>query len=99
MQPDSDVTIPQRRSRVLIVTNDFPPRRGGIETFGAALADRFDPRDVVVDTSREVGSHLHDSTLPYPVIRDRVRMMLPTAKVRQTAAPREAARNVKPLTA
>ena len=36
-------TAPSSHPKVLIVTNDFPPRSGGIETFVGALADRFDP--------------------------------------------------------
>lgn len=69
--------------RVLIVTNDFPPRQGGIEAFVKALADRFDPADVVVYTSSEPGSTEYDATLPYPVIRDKTRMLLPTKRVRK----------------
>jgi phosphatidylinositol alpha-1,6-mannosyltransferase len=35
-------------SRVLVVTNDFPTRRGGIESFGLALCGRMVPAEVVV---------------------------------------------------
>lgn len=70
-------------SRVLIVTNDFPPRKGGIEAFVSALADRFGEGDVVVYTSREPGDAEYDAALPYPVIRDRTRMLLPTRRVRR----------------
>ncbi|MFB6889239.1 hypothetical protein ACFCX4_07995 [Kitasatospora sp. NPDC056327] len=32
--------------RTLVVTNDFPPRQGGIETFVHAMTKRFDPAAV-----------------------------------------------------
>ncbi|MFD8935468.1 glycosyltransferase family 4 protein [Streptomyces sp. NPDC059578] len=64
--------------RTLIVTNDFPPRQGGIETFVGALADRFPADGVVVLTSAEPGAAAHDAALPYPVVRTRARTLLPT---------------------
>ena len=66
--------------RTLIVTNDFPPRRGGIESFVRALADRLG--DVVVYTASMPGSEEVDAALPYPVIRDRTGTLLPTRRVR-----------------
>jgi phosphatidyl-myo-inositol dimannoside synthase len=64
--------------RTLIVTNDFPPRQGGIETFVGALAARFPADGVVVLTSAEAGAAAHDAALPYPVVRTRARTLLPT---------------------
>ncbi|QAY63281.1 glycosyltransferase family 1 protein [Xylanimonas allomyrinae] len=66
--------------RTLIVTNDFPPRRGGIESFVRALADRLG--DVVVYTASMPGDGDVDATLPYPVVRDRSGTLLPTPRVR-----------------
>jgi len=66
--------------RTLVVTNDFPPRRGGIESFVRALADRLG--DVVVYTASMPGSEEVDAALPYPVIRDRSGTLLPTPRVR-----------------
>ncbi|MFF1794157.1 alpha-(1-2)-phosphatidylinositol mannosyltransferase, partial [Kitasatospora sp. NPDC058263] len=60
----------------LIVTNDFPPRQGGIETFVHALATRLPADEVVVLTSDEPGAAAHDAALPFPVIRDRSRTLL-----------------------
>lgn len=65
--------------RTLVVTNDFPPRQGGIETFVHAMTSRFDPADVVVHTSTTPGQDALDRTLPYPVVRAGTRMLLPTA--------------------
>ncbi|MGW4892007.1 glycosyltransferase family 4 protein [Kitasatospora sp. NPDC004240] len=73
----------------LIVTNDFPPRQGGIETFVHAMATRL-PRasggEVVVYTSDEPGAARHDAALPFPVVRDRARTLLPTGRVTGRAA-------------
>ncbi|MET9511678.1 glycosyltransferase family 4 protein [Streptomyces flavidovirens] len=70
-------------NRTLVVTNDFPPRQGGIETFVHAMTSRFPVGEVVVHTSYEPGSAAYDATLPYPVVREPVRTLLPT---RRTAA-------------
>ncbi|KAB2341352.1 glycosyltransferase family 4 protein [Actinomadura rudentiformis] len=71
--------------RCLIITNDFPPRRGGIETFVYELARRFPAREVVVYTSDEPGAEAFDRGLPFPVVRDRSRTLLPTRAVARTA--------------
>lgn len=52
----------------LVLTNDFPPRIGGIERFVAQLCDLLDG-DVVVLTSAHRGAAEHDATLTYPVHR------------------------------
>jgi phosphatidylinositol alpha-1,6-mannosyltransferase len=67
--------------RVLVVTNDFPPRRGGIESFVQSLCEGIDPRSVVVYTAAMRGSAPLDSALPYPVVRDPGRILLPTPAV------------------
>ncbi|MFE2292264.1 glycosyltransferase family 4 protein [Streptomyces sp. NPDC059452] len=69
------------RRRTLVVTNDFPPRQGGIETFVHAMTGRFPAGSVVVYTSAEPGAAAHDAGLPYPVVRDPARMLLPTPRV------------------
>lgn len=72
--------------RVLIITNDFPPRRGGIESFVGGLADGLDHDDVVVYTSRTSGAAEHDRTLGFPVVRDRSRVLLPTRRATRDVA-------------
>ncbi|WP_018655616.1 glycosyltransferase family 4 protein [Actinomadura flavalba] len=67
--------------RLLIVTNDFPPRRGGIETFVYECARRFPSDDVVVYTSRGEGDERFDARLPFRVVRDPSRVLLPTPTV------------------
>ncbi|WKV71360.1 glycosyltransferase family 4 protein [Streptomyces sp. PCS3-D2] len=69
----------------LVITNDFPPRQGGIETFVHAMATRVPDDNVVVYTSHEPGDTAYDSSLPFPVVRDTSRMLLPTARVTKRA--------------
>jgi phosphatidyl-myo-inositol dimannoside synthase len=73
-------------SRVLFVTNDFPTRRGGIETFILALCERMDPDEVVVYTASMPGDLEYDATLPFPVYRDPASMLLPTPAVGRRVA-------------
>ncbi|GAB2726900.1 glycosyltransferase family 4 protein [Kitasatospora kifunensis] len=68
----------------LVITNDFPPRQGGIETFVHAMAKRM-PGDVVVYTSREPGDAAFDARLPFPVVRDTSRTLLPTGRATRRA--------------
>jgi phosphatidylinositol alpha-1,6-mannosyltransferase len=67
--------------RVLVVTNDFPPRRGGIETFVYSICEVLPPEDVVVYTAAMPGDREYDAGLPYPVYRDPATMLLPTPAV------------------
>ena len=63
------------------MTNDFPPRRGGIESFVLALCERLDPSEVVVYTASMPGDEEYDATLPFPVYRDPSSMLLPLPSV------------------
>ncbi|MEU8350959.1 glycosyltransferase family 4 protein, partial [Streptomyces sp. NPDC048845] len=72
-------------SRTLIITNDFPPRQGGIESFVHAMAVRFPPNAVAVYTSATTGSDAFDERLPFPVVRDRARTLLPTRRMTDRA--------------
>jgi phosphatidylinositol alpha-1,6-mannosyltransferase len=68
-------------SRTLVVTNDFPPRHGGIPTFVRSLCEAFPPTEVVVYASRQQGDSAYDATLPFRVHRDPTRVLLPTPAV------------------
>jgi phosphatidylinositol alpha-1,6-mannosyltransferase len=68
----------------LIVTNDFPPRVGGIESFVADVVELLDA-DVVVLTSRTPGSAVFDQMLDFEVVR-MGRVLLPTRATTRTAA-------------
>ena len=72
--------------RTLIVTNDFPPRTGGIESFLLAMASRMPPESVVVHTARQAGDSAFDATLPFEVVRDRSPIMLPTPAIARRSA-------------
>ncbi|MFE2438872.1 glycosyltransferase family 4 protein, partial [Streptomyces sp. NPDC059409] len=72
--------------RTLIVTNDFPPRRGGIETFVRELADRFPPDEVVVLTSTPTAPTDHGARFRHPVVRHPARTLLPTPRATAHAA-------------
>jgi phosphatidyl-myo-inositol dimannoside synthase len=67
--------------RVLVVTNDFPPRIGGIENFVWSLCSALDPAQVVVYTSSTRGSGDVDRAAPFTVIRDRASTLLPSRAV------------------
>lgn len=63
--------------RTLVVTNDFPPRTGGIESFVLAMAQRMPPDQVLVYTARQPGGTAFDARLPFAVVRDRASMLVP----------------------
>ncbi|TQK77189.1 glycosyltransferase family 4 protein [Rarobacter incanus] len=69
--------------RTLMITNDFPTRQGGIETFAEELAKRFDPDDLVVYTASMPGDAAYDEQAAFTVIRDRAGTLLPTWRVRR----------------
>jgi phosphatidyl-myo-inositol dimannoside synthase len=68
-------------SKVLIVTNDFPPRRGGIQSFVHALALRLPADGVVVYAPAWAGASEFDARQPFPVIRHPRSLMLPVPSV------------------
>jgi phosphatidylinositol alpha-1,6-mannosyltransferase len=72
-------------SRTLVVTNDFPPRHGGIETFVFALCQGLPPDQVVVFTSKKREQESFDAMLAYPVVRDGSQLLLPTPRVARRA--------------
>lgn len=72
---------PHGVSRTLVVTNDFPPRRGGIENFVFSLCEAIPSDAVVVYTARMAGSDQIDAALGYPVVRGRSGMLLPSRRL------------------
>jgi len=71
--------------KVLIVTNDFPPRAGGIQSFVHALALRLPPGQVVVYAPAWPGAAEFDHQQPFPVLRHPTSLMLPVPAVRDRA--------------
>ncbi|MFE9958831.1 glycosyltransferase family 4 protein [Micromonospora sp. NPDC005299] len=73
-------------SRTLLITNDFPPRPGGIQSFVHNLAVRQPPGSVVVYASSWRGAAKFDADQPFEVVRERTRVLLPTPLVARRAA-------------
>lgn len=72
-------------SHTLIITNDFPPRPGGIQTFVYELAIRFEPGTVTVLTSKWDGWEEFDESLSFHVVRADSQVLLPTKSVFELA--------------
>ncbi|MFI5848957.1 glycosyltransferase family 4 protein [Micromonospora chalcea] len=73
-------------SRTLLITNDFPPRPGGIQSFVHNLAVRQPPGSVVVYASSWRGAEKFDADQPFEVVRERTRVLLPTPLIARRAA-------------
>jgi len=76
---------------VLLITNDFGPRAGGIESFIVGLLERMPKGSCIVYTSSQEGSEDFDRRwlgLGVEVIRDQSKILLPTPRV---------ARNIKEI--
>lgn len=74
--------------RTLLVTNDFPPRPGGIQSYLHSFATRFPAEELVVYAPRWRGdSHKKfDARQPFEVVRHPTTLMLPTPLVARRAA-------------
>ena len=73
-------------SRTLLITNDFPPRPGGIQSFVHNLAVRQQPGSVVVYASSWRGAEKFDADQRFEVVRERTRVLLPTPLIARRAA-------------
>ncbi|MFJ6196290.1 glycosyltransferase family 4 protein [Micromonospora sp. NPDC092111] len=73
-------------SRTLLITNDFPPRPGGIQSFVHHLAVRQPPGSVVVYASSWRGAAEFDAAQPFEVVREHTRVLLPTPLIARRAA-------------
>jgi phosphatidylinositol alpha-1,6-mannosyltransferase len=73
-------------TKTLVVTNDFPPRPGGIQAFVHNLAVRRPSGSVVVYAPAWPGAETFDAAQPFPVVRHPTRLMLPVPAVLRRAA-------------
>ncbi|WP_345496885.1 glycosyltransferase family 4 protein [Nocardia callitridis] len=75
-------------ARTLLVTNDFPPRPGGIQSYLQALSAELVPEDLVVYAPRWRGdSHVKfDARQKFQVVRHPTTLMLPSPAVVRRAA-------------
>jgi phosphatidylinositol alpha-1,6-mannosyltransferase len=62
----------------LLVTNDFPPKVGGIQSYLWELWRRLDPISFTVLTTPYEGADAWDAEQPFRVVRTADRMLLPT---------------------
>lgn len=72
-------------ARTLLVTNDFPPRPGGIQVYLQALATRLPAGELVVYAPSWPGSAEFDAAQPFGVVRHPSALMLPTPDVAKRA--------------
>src|SRR5690606_6166520 len=72
-------------TKTLFVTNDFPPRPGGIQAFVHGLALRRPPGSVVVYAPDWKGAAEFDAAQPFPVVRHPGSLMLPEPGVLRRA--------------
>jgi len=72
--------------KTLLVTNDFPPRPGGIQRFVHDLAVRQASGSIVVYASTWRGAADFDAAQPFEVIREETGVLLPTPAVARRAA-------------
>ncbi|TDD80600.1 glycosyltransferase family 1 protein [Actinomadura darangshiensis] len=73
-------------TKTLFVTNDFPPRPGGIQAFVHGLAARRPRGSVVVYAPAWKGAAEFDAAQPFPVVRHPGSLMLPEPGVLRRAA-------------
>jgi phosphatidylinositol alpha-1,6-mannosyltransferase len=71
--------------KILVITNDFGPRTGGIETFVIGLLERIKGQEVIVFTSAQGDTSEYDQKwlkeFGIQVIRDRSKILLPSMRV------------------
>ncbi|HEX4833714.1 MAG TPA: glycosyltransferase family 4 protein [Trebonia sp.] len=79
--------------RTLIVTNDFPPRQGGIQSFLHELARRLPAGRLTVYAPRWDGAAQFDARQPFEVVRHPTSLMIPSPGVTRRAV--EIARRVE----
>ena len=72
--------------RTLLVTNDFPPRAGGIQQFVHNLAVRLPAGSLVAYASTWKGAAKFDGEQPFEVTREDTGTLLPTPAVARRAA-------------
>lgn len=62
----------------LLVTNDFPPKVGGIQSYLWELWRRLPPDDVTVFTTAHPSAAKFDASQPFRIERSRQKVLLPT---------------------
>ncbi|ALG86862.1 glycosyltransferase family 4 protein [Gordonia phthalatica] len=73
-------------NRTLLLTNDFPPRPGGIQSYLENMASFLPADDLIVYAPKWRGCEEYDAAAPYRIVRHPTSLMLPTPAVRRRAA-------------
>lgn len=71
--------------KTLVITNDFPPRAGGIQSFVHSLASRQPAGEMVVYAPAWKGAETFDAAQDFPVVRHPSSLMLPVPDVLRRA--------------
>jgi phosphatidylinositol alpha-1,6-mannosyltransferase len=71
--------------RTLLLTNDFPPRHGGIQLYLQALATRLPAHELVVYAPSWPGAAEFDAQQSFEVVRHPTSLMVPTPDVARRA--------------
>ena len=84
-----DVTLEGRATkttpRTLFITNDFPPRIGGAQSYYWGVIQTLDPDDVVILAPSHTRATAFDATHQYTVVRASTTVLWPTKGLLQTA--------------
>lgn len=67
--------------RTLLISNDFPPQTGGIQSYVLELCRRLPAERLVAYVPGRPDAVVFDRTLPFPVLRHSGRLLLPTPTV------------------
>ncbi|SER37756.1 glycosyltransferase family 4 protein [Actinokineospora terrae] len=71
--------------KTLLVTNDFPPRPGGIQSYLHSFAKWLPGQELVVYAPAWDGAETFDAAQPFTVVRHPGKLMLPTPAVARRA--------------
>src|SRR5574341_1160821 len=77
--------IESRAVSTLLITNDYPPRAGGIQQYCHNLVRRLPPHQVVVYAPAWPGAADFDAGEAYRIVRHPSSRMLPTPEVARRA--------------
>ena len=78
---DQEPQVTGRVPRSLFVTNDFPPRVGGAQTYYWNMIQTLDPGEVVIVAPAHPDAAAFDATHPYTVVRTPHTTVLPLPSV------------------
>ena len=71
-------TTAERAPRTLFVTNDFPPRIGGAQSYYWGVIRTLDPSEVAILAPAHIDAAAFDATHPYTVVRASTSVLWPT---------------------